>query len=91
MLFSEPLGSENADHTGLANVAMDLAAEFSKFAGDKLGRAMLLEAKFGVCVQIVPPRGHVVVKQIDEMWNLHDERLHGMLTIEAPTLGDARK
>jgi hypothetical protein len=40
-------GSENADHTGLADVAMDLAAKFGKLTGDKLGCAMLLEAKLG--------------------------------------------
>jgi len=70
-------GSKNADHSGLANVAMNLAAELGKLAGDELGRAMLLEAKLGVCVQVLPPSGHVVVKQIDEMWDLHGERLHG--------------
>jgi hypothetical protein len=39
---------------------------------------MLLEPKLGMCVQVLPPGGHVVVKQIDEMWDLHNERLHGM-------------
>jgi len=57
---------------------MNLAAKFGKLAGDKLGRAMLLEAKLGVCVQVLPPGGHFAVKQIDEMWNLHIGRLrHG--------------
>jgi hypothetical protein len=46
---------------------VDLAAKFGKIAGDKLGHAMLLEAKLGVCVQILPPRGHFAVKQFDEM------------------------
>jgi hypothetical protein len=31
---------------------MNLTAELGKLAGDKLGRAMLLEAKLGVCVQV---------------------------------------
>jgi len=34
---------------------MDLAAKFGKLAGDKFGRAMLLEAKLGMGVQVVPP------------------------------------
>jgi hypothetical protein len=68
-------GSENADHTGFADVAVNLAAKFSKLACDKFGRAMLLEAKLGVPVQVVPPRGHVAVNHIDEMWNLHIGRL----------------
>jgi hypothetical protein len=70
---------------------MNLTAEFGKFAGDELGRAMLLEAKLGVCVQVLPPHGHFAVKQIDEMWDLHDELLDGMLNFEASTLGEARK
>jgi hypothetical protein len=45
----------------------------------KLGYAVLLEAKLGVCVQFLPLGGHFAVKQIDEMRDLHDERLHGML------------
>jgi hypothetical protein len=57
---------------------VNLAAELGKLAGDELGRAMLLEAKLGMCVQVLPPGCHVVVKQIDEMWDLHDERLHWM-------------
>jgi hypothetical protein len=68
-------GSENADHTGIADVAMNLAAEPSKLAGDELGCAMLLEAKLGVCVQVLPPAGHFAVKQIDEMWDLHVESI----------------
>jgi hypothetical protein len=43
---------------------MNLAAELGKFAGDKLGRAMLLEAKLGVWVQVLPPSGHFAVNQI---------------------------
>jgi hypothetical protein len=58
---------------------MNLTSKFGKLAGDKLGRAVLLEPKLGVCVRVVAPRGHVAVKQIDERWDLHDERLHGML------------
>jgi hypothetical protein len=38
---------------------------------------MLLKAKLGVCVQVLPPGGHFAVKQIDEIWDLHDERLPG--------------
>jgi hypothetical protein len=37
-------------------------AKFDKLAGDKLGRAMLLEAKLGMCVQVLPPGGHFAVK-----------------------------
>jgi hypothetical protein len=32
---------------------------------------MLLEAKLGVCVQVLPPGGQVVVKCLDAIWNLH--------------------
>jgi hypothetical protein len=57
---------------------MNLAAEVSKLAGDKLGRAVLIEAEFGVCVEVVAPSGHFAVKQIDEVWDLHVGRLrHG--------------
>jgi hypothetical protein len=27
-------------------------------------------------VQVLPPRSHVAVKQIDEVWDLHGEQLH---------------
>jgi hypothetical protein len=54
---------------------VNLAAELGKLAGDELGRAMLPEAKFGMRMQVSAPCGHVVVKQIDKMWDLHDERL----------------
>jgi hypothetical protein len=53
---------------------VSLATEFGKLAG-----------KLGVCVQVLPPGGHFAVKQIDEMWNLHD----GRLKFEVTTLGDA--
>jgi hypothetical protein len=43
-------GPKHANHAGLANVAMNLAAELGKLAGDEIGRAMLLETKLGVCV-----------------------------------------
>jgi hypothetical protein len=36
---------------------MNLAAELGKLACDKLGCAMLLEAKLGVCMQVSPPSG----------------------------------
>ena len=72
---------EHANHTSLANVAMNLAAEFGKLACDKLGRAMLLEPKFVMGVQVLPPRGHFAVKQIDEMWNLHGDRFQLRLLI----------
>jgi hypothetical protein len=60
-------GPKNADYTGFADVAMNVATKFGKLAGDKLGRAMLLEAKLRMCVQVLPPGGHVAVKQIDEV------------------------
>jgi hypothetical protein len=40
----------------------------------ELGRAMLLEAKLGVGVQVLPPGGHVIVKCLDEILNLHGDR-----------------
>jgi hypothetical protein len=46
---------------------MDPAAKFGELAGDKLGRAMLIEAKLGVCVEVLPPSGHFAVKQIFEV------------------------
>ena len=70
----------------LADVAVNLAAELGKLAGDKLGRAMLLEAKLGVCVQVMPPGGHFAVKQIDEVWDLHGEQLHDKRTNSTPRL-----
>ena len=47
--------------------------------GGTIAGAVLLEAKLGVGVQVLPPGSHFAVKQIDEMWDLHDKRLHGML------------
>jgi hypothetical protein len=35
------------DHAGLADIAVNLAAKFGELACDKLGCAMLLEAKSG--------------------------------------------
>jgi hypothetical protein len=85
-------GSEHADHTGLTNVAMNLAAELGKLAGDELRRAVLLETEFWMRVQVLPPGSHFTVKQIDEMGNLHGGRLQeGMHKIEGSTLGKARK
>jgi hypothetical protein len=46
---------------------MNLAAELGKLVGDELGRAMLLEAKLGMCVQVLPPGGHFAVNQIDDI------------------------
>jgi hypothetical protein len=85
-------GSENADYAGLADIAMNLAAKFGKLAGDELGRAMLLEAKLGVCVQVLSPGRHFAVKQIDEMGNLYREHLQErMHKFNTPTLGEGRK
>ena len=85
-------GSKNADHASLADVAVNLAAELGKLASDKLRRAVLLEAKLGVCVQVLPPGGHFAVKQIDEVWDLHGEQLlRQAYKFHAPTLGDAQK
>jgi hypothetical protein len=81
---------KNADHTGLANVTMDLTAELCELTGDELGGAMLLETEFGMRVQVLPSCRHLGVKQREEMWDLHDDRLHGMLKFEASTLGDAQ-
>src|SRR5262249_21006394 len=66
-------GSKNANHTRLANVAMNLAAELSKLASDEVGCSLLLEAKLGMRVEVVAPRGHFAVNQIDEMWDLHSD------------------
>jgi hypothetical protein len=59
-----------------------LTAELGKLAGDELGRAMLLEAKFGMGVKVVAPGGHFALKQIDEMWDPYAGHLHGMLKFE---------
>jgi hypothetical protein len=50
---------------------LSLTAELGKLAGDELGRAMLLEAKLGVRVQVLPPGGHFAVKCFDAIGNLH--------------------
>jgi hypothetical protein len=71
---------------------MIVATKFGKLAGDKLGPVMLLEAKHGMCVQVLPPGGHFAVKQIDEVWDLHGEQLlRQAYKFHAPTLGDAQK
>jgi hypothetical protein len=74
-----------------AQVAGDLTAEFRKLAGYELGCAVLLEAKLRMCVQVVAPSGHLVVKRLDAIRDLHNARLHLMLKLAASTLGDARK
>jgi hypothetical protein len=50
-------------------------AKFGKLAGDEIGRAVLLEAKLGMCVHVLPPGGHFALKQSDEVWDLHGEQL----------------
>jgi hypothetical protein len=72
-------GSEHANHTGLANVAMNLAAKLGKLAGDEVGCSVLLETEFGVFMEVSAPSGHLAVKPFDEMWDQHGEQLHGML------------
>jgi hypothetical protein len=62
--------SENADHARLANVAMNPTAKFGKLTGNKLGGAVLLEAKLGVRMQVSPPRGHLVMKGLDSIRDL---------------------
>jgi hypothetical protein len=52
---------------------------------------MLLEAKLGVCMQVLPPGGHCPVKQIDELWDLHGEQLRDKHKCYVPTLGEAQK
>ena len=39
---------------------MDLTAELGKLAGDEVGCAMLLEAKLGMCVQVLSCRQAVI-------------------------------
>jgi hypothetical protein len=51
---------------------------------------MLLEAKLGVRMQVSAPFCHLVMKQIDEVWDLHDEHIHGVHKFES-TLRRARK
>jgi ABC-type uncharacterized transport system substrate-binding protein len=58
---------------------MNFAAKFGKLASDKLGCAVLLEAKLGVCMQVLPPGGHFAVKQVDETGNLHVEPIDTVL------------
>jgi hypothetical protein len=50
---------------------MNLTAEFGKLPGDERRCSVLLEAKFGVRVEVVTPSGHFAMMQIDEMWDLH--------------------
>jgi hypothetical protein len=50
-------GRKHANHARFADIAMNLATELSMLACDKLERAMLFEAKFGACVQVLPPGG----------------------------------
>jgi hypothetical protein len=38
-------GAKHANHTGFADVAMNVATKFGKLACDKLGRAMLLRSQ----------------------------------------------
>jgi hypothetical protein len=66
-------GPKHADHTGLADIAMNLAAELGKLADDELGRALRFKTEFGVGMQVVAPRRHLVVKCLDAIWNLHSD------------------
>jgi hypothetical protein len=41
---------------------VNFATKFGKFAGDKLRRAMLLEAAFWMRMYVAAPLGHLVMK-----------------------------
>ena len=49
-------------------------------------RAKLLEAKLGVRVQVLSPGGHLMVKCLDAIRNLHGEPLHDKRTNSTPRL-----
>ena len=52
---------EDAHHAGLRQPSMHLDAEGLQLFGDDRRRALLLEAEFGVGVNVAAPRRHVVV------------------------------
>ena len=48
-------GAQPADDAGLADPAEHLAAEFGELLRDEIGGPLLLEAKLGMGVDVVPP------------------------------------
>jgi hypothetical protein len=49
---------EPADEAGLADAAMDLAAEGLELLGDEVGGALLLEAQLRMRMDVAPPGRH---------------------------------
>jgi hypothetical protein len=70
---------------------MNLAAKFGKLAGDKFGRAMLLETKLGVCVQVSPPSGHFAWIKLMRCGICMVNRFTTTYKFYDPTLGEAQK
>ena len=54
---------QHADHAGAAHVAVHLDAERLQEGGDACGRAFLLEAEFGMRVEVLPQPRQVVVER----------------------------
>jgi hypothetical protein len=63
---SQPLRARRSDRAGRWTSQPNSAS--------LIGGAMLVEAKLGMSVKVVPPGGHLAVKQIDEVWDLHGDR-----------------
>ena len=69
-----PLGiarPQHAHHAGLGEAAVHLDAERFQLVCNDVGGAHFLEGRLGVAVDIVPPRGHVLVKRGDAVDHRH--------------------
>ncbi len=62
MLRAAVADAQPPDDAGAADAAMHLAAEGGKLLGHQRRRALLLEAQFGMGVDVAPPGGEVVVE-----------------------------
>src|SRR6516165_5919608 len=60
-----------ADDTGLADPAMDLAAELAKLRGHQIGSAPFLEPELGMGMNVAPPARQIVVHLCDTVNNWH--------------------
>src|SRR5579864_218438 len=58
-------GAQTPDDAGFADAASDLDAKLLELLRDELGRAGLLEAEFGLRMDVAPPAGQLVVSGDD--------------------------
>ena len=77
-------GAQPADDTRAADAAMHLVAELGELLCDEIGGPLLLEAEFGMSMDVAPPTRQVVVKFRNALNDPHRRSpLSGIWTPEA--------